>query len=120
MTVQSGGIGATGSVPWALGHPGFTALLSALAAVLGLIGVFVGLAVRTELAQTGMPGQLSGAALLFVSALAFVVGLPTSLGFAGASCATQRELWPGILGGLTTILVTLVVVGLVLPVHGFA
>ena len=50
----------------------------------------------------------------------FVAALPASLGFCGASCVTQRELWPGLLGGFVTVLFTLGVVGMVLPVHGIA
>lgn len=117
MTAQSGGLGQAGSVPWALGHPGVAALVSAIATIVGLVGVVVGLAQRSELAHSGLLGGFWVTALLVVSAVTFVVALPASLGFAGASCATQRELWGGVLGGFITVLTTLVVVGIVLPVH---
>ena len=117
MTAQSGDLGATGSVPWALGHPGVAALVSSVASVVGLVGVVVGLAERDAIVRSGMLGGFWSGVLLLVSALVFVVALPASLGFAGASCATQRELWAGVLGGFLTVLLTLGLLGLVLPLH---
>lgn len=117
MTAQSGDLSGTGSVPWAVSHPGVASLVSAVAAIVGLVAVVVGLTERSGLAETGMVGQLGVTALLVLGAVTFVVALPASLGFAGASCATQRELWSGVLGGFLTVLTTLAVVGIVLPVH---
>ncbi|HEY0118411.1 MAG TPA: hypothetical protein VGC04_06505 [Cellulomonas sp.] len=120
MTAQSGDLGRARSAPWPLLHPGLVALVSSVVTCVGLVAVVVGLTERSGLAQAGMLGEFWNTALVLVGAAMFVGALPTALGFAGASCATQRELWPGVLGGFVAVLVTLAVVGLVLPVQGAA
>lgn len=120
MTAHPGDLGRAGSAPWPLAHPGLAALVSAVASCAGLVGLLVALTERSGAAQAGMFGQLWNTALVVVGAVVFVAALPTALGLAGASCATQRELWPGVLGGFVAVLVTLAVVGIVLPVHGAA
>ncbi len=120
MTAQSGDIARAGSTPWALAHPGLAALVSAIVAIAGFAMLLAGLAGRVSGGEAGLLGDLWNALLAVVGAATFVTALPASLGFCGASCATQRELWPGLFGGLVTVLTTLAVVGMVIPVHGIA
>lgn len=119
MTPQSGDLDGAGWVPWALGHPGRAAVVSAIATCAGLAAVIVGLTERSALDQSGMLAQLGNLLVVLVGATMFIAALPASLGLAGACCATQRELWWGVVGGFLAILVTLVVVGVMLPVQGF-
>ncbi len=119
MTPQFGALDGAGPVPWAFGHPGRAALLSAIATYAGLAAVIVGLAQRSALDQSGMIAQFWNLVVVLVGATIFVAALPASLGLAGACCATQRELWSGVVGGFLAILLTLAVVGVVLPVQGF-
>jgi hypothetical protein len=118
MTALPGDLAGAGFVPWALGHPGRAALLSAVAACAGVVVVIVGLAERDTLGQSGMLGQLWLLTLLLAGAGTFLVALPVSLGLAGAACVTQRELWSGVVGGFVAVLVTCTLVGVVLPVQG--
>ncbi len=120
MTAQPSDLGRAGATPWALVHPGLAALVSAVASCAGLVALLVGLTERSGAGQAGTFGQLWNTALVVVGAAMFVAALPTALGLAGASCATQRELWSGVLGGFVAVLVTLAVVGIVLPVHSAA
>ena len=95
-------------------------MVSAIATYAGLAAVIVGLTERSALDRSGMIAQFWNLVVVLVGATLFVAALPASLGLAGACCVTQRELWSGVVGGFLAILVTLAVVGLVLPVQGFA
>ena len=120
MTAQSGDVARAGSTPWALAHPGVAALVSAVVAIAGFAVLLVGLAGWAGGGEAGLLGSLWDVIVVVVGAAIFVAALPASLGFCGASGVTQRELWPGLLGGFVTVLFTLGVVGMVLPVHGIA
>jgi hypothetical protein len=115
MTAQSGDAAGDRSVPWALDHPGIAAVVSVLAAITGLVLVVAGLAGLTDSTPGDILGYLWSGIPLLLGALMFVAGLPASFGFCGASCVTQRELWGGLIGGFVGVMVTLVAVGVVLP-----
>ncbi|HWB36960.1 MAG TPA: hypothetical protein VHA75_13150 [Rugosimonospora sp.] len=117
MTAQSGDL-AAGSAQWPTDHPGFSALLAAVAAYAGVAVVVIGLALHGGVVQDGLIGQFWNGVLVLGGAALFVLGLPASLGFAGASCATQRELWPGVVGGFAATMMTLTAVLLLLPPYG--
>jgi hypothetical protein len=107
------GVATTGATPWAVEHPGAAALASALATYAVAIGVGIALPVSAAAGGRVWPGVL-----VLVGALLFVAGLPAALGFAGACCATQRELVAGVLAGFLVVLLALVSVALVAPAHG--
>jgi hypothetical protein len=120
VNAQSGEPWSAASIPWAVGHPGFAALVASAASYAGLACVLVGLAEGANLGRAGLLGQFWEMVLVVGGAAIFIAALPASLGFAGASCATQRELWPGVVGGFATFVLTLVVLGIMLPARPFA
>ena len=120
MTAQPGNIAGDRSAPWVLEHPGVAALVAAFSALVGLAVLLAALAGVLGTGQPDMLGQLWNGILVLAGALMFLAGLPASLGFCGASCATERELWAGVLGGLIGVVVTLGLVGIMLPAHGLA
>lgn len=117
MSAESGAV-AFGSARWAAGHPGFAALVASVLAHAGVAAIVVAMVLRSGLTPNDMIDVLWNTVLLVTGAALFLVGLPVSLGFAGASCVTQRELWAGVAGGFATVMLTLCVVAFVGPLNG--
>jgi len=91
---------------------------SVIAAIAGLALVLAGLAGLSDVVAADFLGYLRDGIPLLLGVMIFAAGLPASLGFCGASCVTQRELWGGLIGGVAGVIVTLGVLGMVLPVPG--
>ncbi len=121
VTAQSGDVAGDRATPWALDHPGAAALVSSLVAIAG-IALVVGWFLAQHPAGQGpdMLGSLWDTMPLIAGVPMFLLGLPAGLGFAGASCATGRELCGGVTGGFVSVVLSLVLVVVVLPVDGFA
>jgi hypothetical protein len=121
VTAQPGDVADDRPTPWALDHPGVAAVVSSLVAIAG-----IALAVGWLLAQyPGGPqpdllGALWGVAPLVVGTPMFLVGLPTAVMFAVASCVSGRELGRGIAGGVVAVVLSLILIVVVLPVDGLA
>lgn len=120
MTAQSGDAAGDRSDPWALDHPGIAAVVAVIAAIAGLALALAALVGLSDAAPADLFGYLRDGIPLLLGVMMFAAGLPASLGFCGASCATQRELWGGLIGGFVAVMVALGAIGMVLPVQGFA
>ncbi len=121
MTAQPGDVGDGRSTPWAVDHPGVAALICSLVAVVGSV-LMVGwlLTQYPGAPQPDLLGSLRHVVPFVGGAPMVLLGLPAALAFAGASCATGRELWGGVAGGFISVVLTLVSVVVVLPGGGLA
>lgn len=117
MSADSGPVATAGPGHWVASHPGLAALAAAAAAYAGAIAVAVGVIHRAGGMPAGHGGPLAAGPIILLGALLFVAGLPAALGLAGTCCATQRELWPGVVAGLAAVILTLVVVAILGPPH---
>ncbi|HEY3438001.1 MAG TPA: hypothetical protein VGK35_09965 [Actinotalea sp.] len=121
MTADWADVPGGDPIPWVVKHPGAAAVGSSLVAVAG-----IALAVGWLLAQyPGGPqpdllGALWSLAPLVVGTPMFLVGLPTAVMFACASCVSGRELGRGVAGGFIAFVLSLILVVVVLPVDGLA
>jgi hypothetical protein len=109
MSAQSGSYVGAGSAGWAEVHPGWAALVAVAATYAGVATVMAGLA--EHLAAAGMsPSPMWCIPAIVIGAATFVIGLPAALGFAGACCATQRELVAGVVAGFAALVLGLIAI----------